>query len=56
MDQAIKLVNSLSDVQAASLLKKLYRDIFKVFQYTEVQMNLPSDLEGINVLLKPTTR
>lgn len=50
MHEAVQLVDSLSDVQAMSLIKELYRNIYRNVNYTEVTENLSAGGPAIDVL------
>ncbi|MGA1840192.1 MAG: hypothetical protein ACMUIU_06155 [bacterium] len=50
MQEAVAIVENLTDVQAISLLKKLYRDLFKTVPYQEMLKSLADGVEEVDYL------
>ena len=50
MKEAIKIVESLSDVQATSLIRQLYRNIYKAVPYQKMLDNLPIGIDHVDTL------
>lgn len=56
MKEAVELVESLSDVQATSLIEALYRNIYKSVNYLEVTEHLPVAEPAIQMLRNSDNR
>ncbi len=50
MKEAVTLVEGLTNVQAISLLKQLYRDLYKAVPYQHVKDHLLTSVDGVEML------